>query len=276
MLQWNDGTWEHRAYWGANNISYGINGTASRRYIGPLPPSGQWVRLEVPAAQVALEGRNVSGMAFTLYGGRATWDAAGVLNPNVVIHVPGITVSATDACRVSMTSGAFTLTRDGDVGNALMVSYALTGTATDDDFESDGPALSATAPSVTIPAGSASVSIPVTPTATTNIVGSQSLILTLSPGSDYTVGDPSNAVVNIAGNAVPSPGLNMTAPGAAPALTWPAIAGAVYRVAHKHKLTDPGWNFISGEIDGDGGMASWNDPAGADASVGYFMIIRIL
>ena len=77
MLQWNDGTWEHRAYWGANQIAWGTNGTVSRRYMGALPAAGQWVRLAVPAAQVGLEGRTVNGMAFTLYGGRATWDAAG-------------------------------------------------------------------------------------------------------------------------------------------------------------------------------------------------------
>ena len=77
MLQWNDGSWEHRAYWGANLISWGTDGTVSRRYMGALPAVGQWVRLEVPAAQVGLEGRTLNGMAFTLYGGRATWDAAG-------------------------------------------------------------------------------------------------------------------------------------------------------------------------------------------------------
>jgi hypothetical protein len=77
MLQWNDGSWEHRAYWGANNISWGTDGTASRRFMGPLPAVGQWVRLEVPASSVGLEGHVVNGMAFTLYGGRATWDHAG-------------------------------------------------------------------------------------------------------------------------------------------------------------------------------------------------------
>ena len=79
MLQWNDdsGTWDHRAYWGADFITWGTGGTDSRRYMGALPPAGQWVRLAVPAAQVGLEGRVVSGMAYTLYGGRATWDAAG-------------------------------------------------------------------------------------------------------------------------------------------------------------------------------------------------------
>jgi len=77
MLQWNDGTWEHRAYWGTNIIPWGTDGTNSRRYMGALPAAGQWVRLEVPASQLGLEGRTLNGMAFTLYGGRATWDRAG-------------------------------------------------------------------------------------------------------------------------------------------------------------------------------------------------------
>jgi len=77
MLQWNNGTWEHRAYWGANIIPWGTDGTASRRYMGPLPAAGQWVKLEVPASQVGLEGQTLNGMAFTLNGGRATWDRAG-------------------------------------------------------------------------------------------------------------------------------------------------------------------------------------------------------
>ena len=77
MLQWNDGTWEHRAYWGANLIGFGVDGTVSRRYMGALPATGQWVRLSVSAAQVGLEGRTLNGMAYTLYGGRASWDYAG-------------------------------------------------------------------------------------------------------------------------------------------------------------------------------------------------------
>jgi len=77
MLQWNDGTWNARAYWGANVIPWGVDGTASRRYMGALPAAGQWARLEVPAQLVGLEGATLNGMAFTLWGGRATWDHAG-------------------------------------------------------------------------------------------------------------------------------------------------------------------------------------------------------
>jgi hypothetical protein len=78
MLSWyTGGAWVHNAYWGANLINVGTNGTASRRYMGALPPTGQWVRLEIPASAVGLEGAAVSGMAFSLYDGRVTWDTTG-------------------------------------------------------------------------------------------------------------------------------------------------------------------------------------------------------
>lgn len=80
MLQWYSDSWEHRAYWGANSIGWGTDGTNSRRYMGALPPVGQWVKLSVPAAQVGLEGSTLTGMAFTLYDGKATWDHAGKTN----------------------------------------------------------------------------------------------------------------------------------------------------------------------------------------------------
>lgn len=81
MLSWNDGTWEHRAYWGADRISYGMAGTPGRHRMGDLPPAGTWVRLEIPAGAVGLEGSKVNGMAFSAFGGRVLWDAAGRVTP---------------------------------------------------------------------------------------------------------------------------------------------------------------------------------------------------
>jgi PKD repeat protein len=81
VLQWYDGSWEHRAYWGANLIGWAGGGGVGGRYMGTLPTAGQWVRLSVPAALVGLEGRTLNGMAFTLYDGRATWDYAGKTSP---------------------------------------------------------------------------------------------------------------------------------------------------------------------------------------------------
>jgi hypothetical protein len=78
MLQWHDGTgWGHRAYWGENLFPYGNDGPPDRCYAGPLPPAGRWVRLEVPARLVGLEGKLVRGMSFDRYGGEMVWDHAG-------------------------------------------------------------------------------------------------------------------------------------------------------------------------------------------------------
>jgi len=82
MLVWHDGSsWEHRAYWGANRITYGSNGSPGRQRLGALPAAGRWIRLTVPARAVGLAGRTVGGMGFSLYGGQATWDLAGKLSP---------------------------------------------------------------------------------------------------------------------------------------------------------------------------------------------------
>jgi Protein of unknown function (DUF1553)/Protein of unknown function (DUF1549)/Planctomycete cytochrome C len=81
MLQWNDGTWEHRAYWGTNKIDWGKNETPSRQHLGDLPQSGEWVRLEIPVARVGLSpGKEVNGWAFTQFGGTVYWDSAGIVS----------------------------------------------------------------------------------------------------------------------------------------------------------------------------------------------------
>ncbi|MER9203435.1 neuraminidase-like domain-containing protein [Mesorhizobium sp. M0933] len=82
MLQFFDGSWSHRAYWGESKFDWGVEATASRRYMGPMPAAGAWVKLEVPARYVGLRGTNLTGMAFTLFGGSATWGAAGTRSPS--------------------------------------------------------------------------------------------------------------------------------------------------------------------------------------------------
>ncbi|MFG0333996.1 MAG: DUF1549 domain-containing protein, partial [Maioricimonas sp. JB049] len=80
MLQFNDGSWDHRAYWGENVIDWGQDGQPSRRRAGDLPAVGQWVRLEVDAASVGLNpGTKLNGWAFTQWGGRVYWDRAGIV-----------------------------------------------------------------------------------------------------------------------------------------------------------------------------------------------------
>jgi len=80
VLEWKatDATgFEHRAYWGANLIANGTNGTPSRRFMGALPATGVWTRLEVPASLVDLEGRVLNGGSFYLFDGRCEFDQFG-------------------------------------------------------------------------------------------------------------------------------------------------------------------------------------------------------
>ena len=80
MLKWHDGQgWEHRAYWGADKISEGKPDTPSRLHMGDLPQAGQFVRLEVPAKSLDLEGKRLHGISFALFGGKCLWGAAGTL-----------------------------------------------------------------------------------------------------------------------------------------------------------------------------------------------------
>jgi hypothetical protein len=80
MLQFNDGTWEHRGYWGEDAIAFGAGDTDGHRHMGPLPKAGEWTRLEVSAAHVGLKpGTAINGWAFAQFDGACYWDHAGVV-----------------------------------------------------------------------------------------------------------------------------------------------------------------------------------------------------
>jgi hypothetical protein len=58
-------------------IDYGADYTSGRRNTGALPAACQWVRLEIPASSLGLEGGALNGISFMLVDGRATWDLTG-------------------------------------------------------------------------------------------------------------------------------------------------------------------------------------------------------
>jgi mono/diheme cytochrome c family protein len=82
MLQWQaDGEWEHRAYWADLERSERLPQAPTRRWMGPLPKPGAWIRLDVSAGDVGLgtpESAGVTGLSFDQVGGYVTWDSAGV------------------------------------------------------------------------------------------------------------------------------------------------------------------------------------------------------
>jgi len=93
------GTWEHRAYWGADKISFGGigNNNAAHKHFGDLPQTGQWVRLEVDPKQIGFQaGDSVDGMAFTQFGGNAHWDQSGLHAIHPLISIEGLSPEVQD------------------------------------------------------------------------------------------------------------------------------------------------------------------------------------
>ena len=81
MLQFYDGNWNHRAYWGGDKIDWGKKDSPERFHMGPLPKTGEWVRLAVDAADVGFKpGSKVNGWAFTQFDGKVYWDKAGLVS----------------------------------------------------------------------------------------------------------------------------------------------------------------------------------------------------
>jgi len=256
MLSWNADSWEHRAYWGANLISYGTDGTAGRRYMGPLPAVGQWVRLEVPASQVGLEGQTLTGMGFSLFDGRATWDLTGKGSASSAPALPVLTVSASDANAGELGGdpGVFTVARTGSTAAALTVQFALSGTANGSDYAASGSP-------VVIPSGATSVILTVTPNDDSAVESAETVIVTLAPNAAYTLGTPNSATITIADNNSAGPvGTNMPPVEVAdvPPLALPKLGDTGLQILSptvlevrcvNTKQADParvdGWDFVN-------------------------------
>ncbi len=80
MLQYHSTNWLHRAVWGDYNaIAWGAANTTERVNMGPLPSTGKWVRIEVPAEKLGLkQGSIINGFAMTQFGGTVLWDKIGI------------------------------------------------------------------------------------------------------------------------------------------------------------------------------------------------------
>ena len=104
-----------------------------------------------------------------------------------------VTITATDstATEAGPTHGDFTVSRTGSTASSLTVFYTLGGTAVSGTDYTLTPAPS----SVTIPAGASSKTITVTPINDVVMEGNETVVATLSPRPNYTVGAPSSSTV---------------------------------------------------------------------------------
>ena len=197
MVSWyTGGSWVHNAYWGADLINVGINGTNSRRYMGPLPPTGEWVRLEVPASAVGLEGAAITGMAFSLFDGRATWDTTGVTSTPPTPAPAEVSFSdATYSVSEAGVAAIITVSRTGSTSGSATVDYA-----TSDISALAGIDYTATTGTLSFADGEASQSFSVPILDDGQAEGNEAIVLTLSGASGAMLGAVPEAVLTIIDN----------------------------------------------------------------------------
>lgn len=107
--------------------------------------------------------------------------------------VPTVSVVSSDsaAAEAGLNTGTFSISRTGATTSDLVVNYTITGTATSGtDYTISG--------SGTIPTGSSSTTITVTPIDDATYEGNETVILTLTSDAAYGIGASPNATVNIA------------------------------------------------------------------------------
>jgi YD repeat-containing protein len=185
------------AQWRSGAFGWGAGANPS-----PLLPNNGTVSFDIPLLNNHITSERVIQLFF--FGG------TGVTTPSncVVTLVPDplvtLVASQPQASQIGPTPGQFTITRYGDLVDNLTINYTKGGTAT---YTTDYTLSSGTS-SVVIPANQASVTINVSPVATTNVGPDKTVVLSLAPGT-YTTNAQSTATVVIANK---NPVVNITAP----------------------------------------------------------------
>ncbi len=177
------------------------------------------------------------------YSGDANFNAAAgtavqVVNQNTV----SVTALNNIAAESGSYNGQFSISRTGGDAQALTVSFALGGTAT------EGMDYTAIGGTAVIPAGQDSVLIDVKALADALYEGDETVILTLTPSVNYNIGTAASATVTILDNNVFS---FTSAPSATPN---PALVGTSvsFSVASNAPAAVYAWDFGDGTTDTSG------------------------
>ena len=203
-------------------------------------------------------------------GGRLNLEAA--MQAPAPTPPPTLTVTASSPVAVIGTSndGAFTFSLSASATSDLVVNYQLGGTAVPwDDYrcpQGDMPT------SITIPAGTNSYTMLIEAIGNETGANPETVILTLSSSSSYTVGSPNSATITIYPNTpLMIQTIRFTAPGNV-TLTWSSISGASYQV---QSTSVPGgsWQNASGTITASGASTSWTGNV-SGASQQFYRVTR--
>ena len=133
------------------------------------------------------------GGFITIIGGSDIFAAANLASSTFSILSPDVTVVATtaDASEQGPVSGMFTITRSGGTDIALPVPFSIGGSAV------NGSDYQTVVSSVTIPGGSSSTTVTITPIPNNVADGDRMATLSLAASSSHNNGTPSSGSVTI-------------------------------------------------------------------------------
>lgn len=157
----------------------------------------------------------------------ANFDAAAGAVVGITASVPTCTED------LAGSTGKFTLTRSGPTTNALVVTLqTVAGTATTADYTL-APAISSN--TLTIPAGTASLDVTLTPKTDTTAEGPETVRLLLAQSASYVIGSSQEATVTILDNDTAAPKVSIVA--AVPVTVENSATPAVLRVSRAGSTT---------------------------------------
>jgi hypothetical protein len=126
-------------------------------------------------------------------------DVGGTDDPTVTpIDLPQVSVAVAPASVLEdgATNLVYTFTRTGSTANAMTVNFSVGGTAsfTQPDYTQTGAAtFTASSGTVVIPGGSSTATVTIDPSADSTVEPDETVDLTVTSGTGYTVGSPSAA-----------------------------------------------------------------------------------
>jgi hypothetical protein len=107
----------------------------------------------------------------------------------------------------------------------------------------------------------------------TNIVGSETITVTLSPDTSYDLGNPNTATIALTGNTIPVRSLTFNEAGAT--MSWNSTPNRTYRVAYKNQLSDPVWTNLA-DCKATNSIWTWVDPEARTVPQRFYLVAEVV
>jgi hypothetical protein len=129
-----------------------------------------------------------------------------ITNDDVALPAITLAVSPASVLENGTANLVYTFTRTGSTTAPLTVNYTIGGTADGNDYSGATPG---TGKTITFTAGSPTVTLTIDPTADSTVEANETVALTLTSGSNYTIGTPAAVTGTITNDDTPPTDQNL-------------------------------------------------------------------